>query len=278
MGASPPALELTPAMRALLESRGGDLVARAERFMASAPRRCTFVTSERVSAHPTRRGWLGRALGMPRSRPVLGPLQSKFGGRPYHEEPLDWSEAAFLGQLNFAELPSAPSGAPERGILGLDTDPTAVGVFRLRWYASPAEDRALPKDGIPTVGKWEVRMRFHEGWSVPAGKALDPLRPEADDIAVWTAWNEWAPPGYGEPSEGCHQILGHRSAGLDEHSGFQPRPGRSDRIEDYEMLWRITYDNAAGFHWGTNWVYVIIHRDDLASGRIGHAIVTVANY
>jgi hypothetical protein len=79
-------------------------------------------------------------------------------------------------------------------------------------------------------------------------------------------------------AEGGHRILGHRSSGLDEHYGFEPPPGRSRTIEEYEMLWRITFDNAAGFAWGTNWVYVIVHRDDLRAGRLDRAVVTGANY
>jgi hypothetical protein len=43
------------------------------------------------------------------------------------------------------------------------------------------------------------------------------------------------------------------------------------------MLWRITFDNTAGFHWGSNWVYVIIHPDDLLAGRLDQAVVTGAN-
>ena len=44
------------------------------------------------------------------------------------------------------------------------------------------------------------------------------------------------------------------------------------------MLWRITFDNVADFGWGTNWVYVIVHRDDLAEDRLDRALVTGANY
>jgi hypothetical protein len=43
------------------------------------------------------------------------------------------------------------------------------------------------------------------------------------------------------------------------------------------LLWRITYDNPAGFAWGTNWLYVILHADDLQVTAFEHAIVVGAN-
>jgi hypothetical protein len=39
----------------------------------------------------------------------------------------------------------------------------------------------------------------------------------------------------------------------------------------------VDYDHQAGFAWGTNWLYVVIHRDDLARGALENAVVTGAN-
>jgi len=64
---------------------------------------------------------------------------------------------------------------------------------------------------------------------------------------------------------------------LNEHYGLKPVAGRSDSIRDYALLWRIDFDNAAGFAWGTNWLYVVIHKDDLARGALENAVVTGAN-
>ncbi|WP_434346822.1 hypothetical protein ACN6A1_36860 [Myxococcus virescens] len=40
---------------------------------------------------------------------------------------------------------------------------------------------------------------------------------------------------------------------------------------------RIDFDNASGFHWGTNQGYVLIHPEDLAANQLERAVVTWAN-
>ncbi|MCY1032053.1 hypothetical protein OV207_11340 [Corallococcus sp. BB11-1] len=45
----------------------------------------------------------------------------------------------------------------------------------------------------------------------------------------------------------------------------------------YVRTERVNYDHPAGFHWGTNWVYALIHPEDLAAGRLERAVVTTAN-
>jgi hypothetical protein len=274
-----PPLELPPQLEQMLTERGGDLLARVARFLESSPRPCTYATSERVANRPLRVGRIAGLLGRSSSPPTLGKLESKFGGMPYYEEPdLEWSGHAFLGQMNFADIAQPPPGSPRKGIFALDSADKGPLSFRTRWYPDPREAAAQEGPLPPSLGPWEARLRFKPGWSLPPSKPWTQFVPDNDD-AIWDAWNDWEPAGYLEDERDLgHRILGHPSSGLDEHYGFEPPPGRAPTIEDYEMLWRITYDNTAGFAWGTNWVYVIIHRDDLAAARLERAVVTAANY
>lgn len=78
--------------------------------------------------------------------------------------------------------------------------------------------------------------------------------------------------------DGCHRLGGHRAAGLDEPYRFAGAPGRTNRIEEYEMILRLTFDNEAGIQWGSNFIYILIHCQDLAEERLERAVVTTANY
>ncbi len=276
-----PSLELPAELRQLLHSRSPELVAEVERFLAKAPRRCTYLRSERVADAPLHRSWLARLFGLGSAKPVLATLDSKFGGVPYVEEPdLGWEHYAFLGQLNFAQLQDPAPGWPRRGLFALDfgVPDASSGMFRVRWYPEPSEERSRAL-GVPRcVGAWETRMVFSPGWSLPGGKAWDAPLPAGDE-ELWETWNEWEPKGFREDArDECHRLFGHRSAGLDEHTRFEPPPGRGTAIGHYEQLWSLTFDNPAGFQWGTNWIYVLVHEADLAENRLERAVVTTANY
>lgn len=277
---APPPLELPARLGRLLESRSPRLRADVERFLAEAPRRCTDVRSERVAGAPLRRFFLSRWLGLRAASPVLPVLDSKFGGAPYVEEAgLTWEGYSFLGQINFAQIEDPAPELPRRGLLALDVGPVNRGftseAFRVRWYPEPSEQRARSEAVPHCVGAWETRMLFSPGWSLPGGRAWHAPLP-ADDDELWEEWNDWSPEGFHE-ADGQHRLLGHRSAGLDEHYGFTPPPGRGHAIEAYEMLWSLTFDNPAGFHWGSNCLYVLIHEEDLAEGCLERAVVTGAN-
>jgi hypothetical protein len=272
-------LELPRNLKDLLARRGGGLVERVEAFLESAPHRCTYATSERATRYPLHRGFVGRVLGLPTSDPVLGRCASKFGGFPYWEErDLSWDGFAFLGQVNFADIFDPPPECPKSGLLAVDLCATFFTTsFRVRWYPQPRDGAAHLGDQPNCVGRWETRLCFREGWSLPGGDAWHAPLP-AGDRELWQVWNDWSPPGYlDDERELCHRLFGHRSGALDDHYGFEPPANRSESIEEYAMVWRITFDNPAGFHWGTNWVYVIIHRDDLALGRFDRCVVTGAN-
>lgn len=62
-----------------------------------------------------------------------------------------------------------------------------------------------------------------------------------------------------------------------EHDGCLLAPDRSRSIRDYRLVWRISYDNPAGFAWGTNWLYAILHQDDLRAGAFERTVVISAN-
>ncbi|WP_158079997.1 DUF1963 domain-containing protein [Archangium sp. Cb G35] len=130
-----PSLELPTELRQLLRSRSAELLADVERFLADAPRRCTYIRSERAARAPLRRSWLGRLLAGDAAKPVLAPVDSKFGGVPYVEEAdLTWEPYAFLGQINFAQVEDPPPGMPRRGLFALDFAEAGAGSFRVRWY------------------------------------------------------------------------------------------------------------------------------------------------
>lgn len=274
----PPPLQLPQRLRAKLAAHGQAAVTRVEAALSTAPRRCVYVESERVSDTPLRRGPLGRLFGLGVAQPVLGPLASKLGGVPYDEGDAQWDAWQFLGQINFADVGDPPEGCPKRGILAIDlsTDPRHGGL-RTRWYPRPSEKRAVRNEPVAGAAWWEARLQFRPGWSLRDDPRWLDLVPR-DDEKLAKAWEEWSPDGYDEDADDdCHRILGHRPKVLEENYGFEPAPGRTESIDEYEMLLRITFDKAADLGWGSNRIYVIIHRDDLARGDLQHARITGAN-
>lgn len=275
-----PPLEVPADLRRLLQSRSSELVARVERFLAEAARRCTYLRTERVAGSPLRPSLLHRLLGHRPAAPLLPILDSKFGGVPYVEEAnLPWEGFRFLGQINLAQIEDPPPLLHRHGLFALDvgTEGLSSGAFRVRWYPAPSEQHSRSSALPRCVGRWETRMRFSPGWSLPGGEAWNAPLP-ADDDELLRAWNGWRPEGFLEDEQHpAHRLLGHRSAGLDEPYGFEPPPGHGGAIGDYEMLWRITFDNPSGFHWGSNWLYVLVHHEDLVAGRLDRAVVTGAN-
>lgn len=274
-----PPTTLLPELERLLASRTPQ-VREAIRRVVAEVRPCVRLLSERVGSKPIRGGVFDRMLRRPRPAPVLSATASKFGGTPYFEHESELQGGRFLGQVNFADVTQAltkqdfplPAGMPDRGLLAFDLVADRPG--RTRWYPAP-RTRELATLEIDAVAKYETAINFEGSWSL---RGLDWFNsvPEGDG-ELWDYMNELEITGVDCDAHGGHKLFGHANEALNEHYGLTPITGRSESIRDYALIWRIDYDNPAGFSWGTNWLYVVIHRDDLARGAFENAIVTGAN-
>jgi hypothetical protein len=277
---SPP--QIPEKVRTALAIFDPSAVARAEGFLATSARPCVDFDCRRASTAPLRRGLLGRLLGLAVAKPQLPVLASKFGGRPYvTAADTPWpKDCTFLMQINLADLPvSHVRELPVHGILALDLK---AGSFRnpwahrVRFYPEPSEVGAVDPGRVRCRGAYEAALRFACGWSYPDGDAWAAAVGVTTKDPASESWSEWHSEAEPLPlGQMRHRILGHPAAGVAEMYGFTPPVGS---IADYEMLLRIDFDNAAAFHWGSNVVYVVIHRDDLKAGRLDRARLSSANY
>jgi hypothetical protein len=273
-------------LRKVLVRATPEVLARAELFLAQAAAPCVYFQSARVSERPLRRGLVGRLLGKQVAEPKLPVLQSKFGGVPYvtaADLPL-MKDRRFLLQINLAEVASLPQPLPRQGLFCVDM-PASGRYFRwfaVRFYTEPSEALAvLPPTPIRCVGKYEAAMRFMPGMSYDADE-WDTVFPDEDGDfqEAWAECNGEVDTMIGDarPSRGAlHCLSGHRGV-RDADTDLRPPDGYPPNQRDYEQLLRLDCDNGAGFAWGSNVVYIYIHRDDLAAGRLGRAFDTPANY
>ena len=274
-----PQLPLNELERLLIER--SPQIAAAVRLIVADLRPCVRLETSRASNVPIRGRMLDRWRGAPRPAPRLPVTASKFGGRPYCEHANELQARRFLGQINFAEVSRAliaegfprPEGIPDAGLLAVDLTPGSL-LGEVRWYREPRAEAAVEAVS-DVVARYEAALAFSGSWSLRGLEWFDAI-PEGDD-ELWTWMNELEAPGVDEDARGGHKLFGHPNEALNEHYGFTPVPGRSGSIRDYALLWRIDCDNAAGFSWGTNWLYVIIHKSDLARGAFENAVVTAAN-
>jgi hypothetical protein len=273
---TPPPLRLPDPVREDLEQHRPGLAEETEQLLASHARPCVAITAQRVSKAPLRRGALARLFGGREAEPALGVLASKFGGLPYCEVDEDWSEHSFLGQIDLAEATAVlpPDVVKLNGLLRLDFGMPSNGL-RVRWFREPSVSRAI--DARPgSVGAWETKLQFALAWTLPEGDALEALWPLREP--KWFDYDEFDPPGYnGDGHNEFHRMLGHKTGGLDDHYGFTPPDGCSEDIAEYALLLRLTFDNEADFGWGTNWIYLLVPRADLAAGDLSRVVVTGAN-
>lgn len=215
------------------------------------------------------------------SAPVLSPLASKWGGTPYGEAGEDWKGWAFLGQL---DLSAAAEVLPElgaRGLVRIDvTEDGALerGGMRARWFEAPSLERHGVPPSVASRGAWEARIDFERGWTLPDRHAdffahfPSRVRDHWLDIGA-------SPEGFDrDDALFLHRLGGWAASGLDEPYDFAPAKGAPSDIDAHEMLLRITFDNVADFAWGTNWIYVLVPRADLARGDLSRLTVTAANY
>jgi uncharacterized protein YwqG len=268
---------LSSRLHADLSRLGPEIAAVVTQTLQKNLRPCLLVESKRVGQAPLHRGALGRMLGLRTDAPRLPLLDSKLGGTPYTTAPLEGGRW-FLGQLNFAQLPSSLPGLPRQGLLAIDgvRGRSAFGLsFTTRWYPRPSEAEAVPARDVARFGRFEAALRFRESWSLPCWEELEALLPEeawwlSDDVDEWQRES-------GMCDEGCHRLGGHRSFGQDSLSLFEPPTGLSKDFREYEQLFRLNFDNAADFTWGSNQVYLLVHRDDLTAQRFDRLAFAVAN-
>jgi hypothetical protein len=274
MNTPPP---LPSRLRELLARHGPEAVASVERSLPTILRPCLWVESERVGRAPLHRSRLARMLGGTTDSPRLPLLGSTWGGMPYTTAALPLRAGQrFLGQINFAELPPCVPEFPRQGLLAIDLNPPGSDrVFQTRWYARPSEAEATTTADVRCVGRFEAALRFHCGWSVSRGEECEAVLPFSDEELL-DAWSAWEPDGSFNDDR-RHRLGGYRSLDLDALSAFQPPPGRSEDVREYELLLRLTFDNAADFAWGTNWTYLLIHRDDLRDGHFDRMGLALGN-
>lgn len=276
----PPALD-TRSIEMLLASRPTDVAKQVRRTLDDI-RPCVQATSVRVGERPLKAGVIARLLGGQPSLPQLSVVASKFGGVPYSERGREPGNVLFLGQINFAEVSAEldagrfpkPAHMPAKGILALDL---ADGMSNacVRWYPEPDVVSHVNPGPVPSSGKYEAAIAFAGGWSL---KGLDwyTAVPQGDG-ELWEALIDFDRGEVdGHHHDRHHKLFGHTDEILNEFFDVE-RARRGSRPEDYVQVWRITFDNEAGFSWGTNWLYVLLHRDHLATGDFAKAIVMVAN-
>lgn len=274
---------LLPELEALL-SRRSPQVAEAVRRAVTDLRPCLRLESERASPVPIRGTWLGRLLGQVPPQAVLPVMASKFGGIPYVERPDEVGNRHFIGQINFADALQAlatqrfpvPEGMPAAGILAVDLEQTGFG-GRVRWHPEPSESKCVPPSRpVECVARYESAIRFRGSWSLRGLAWFDAVA--SDDHELWEYMNELEVAGVDEDSRGGHKLFGHANEVLNDVHAFTPDPAwAAASIRKHALVWRIDCDNQAGFAWGTNWLYVVIHSEDLGRGAFEKSVVAVAN-
>ncbi len=268
-------------MRSDLDAHRPGLADEFEHTLAQQARPCVAITSKRVASWPLRGSLLTRALGARTAAPTLDRLASKFGGLPYAEADERWEGWRFLGQIDLEEASAVlrADAVKLRGLLRLDLGDGVLGSnsvvnVRARWFPQPSAERAVDVQPA-SVGGWETRLEFALAWTLPAGDALNALWPL--QAWAWLDYTTFDPDGYnGDGHNEFHRLLGHRTVSPQELSVVMPMlPGET--LSDLEPLLRLTFDNQAGFSWGTNWLYLLVSRDELARGDLSRVVVAHAN-
>jgi hypothetical protein len=241
-------------------------------------RPCVRLKTERANNTPIHGTLISRMFGKSPPHPLLDVLCSKYGGMPYYENDIEIKNCTFIGQINFAEVTAhltagghpIPVGMPRHGLLAVDEIGDCMNA-RTRWYDNPKKID-LRYININQKARYETKIHFTHGLSLRGLDYFDCI--PKDDGELWDLMNDLEIKGIDEDE---HILFGHTWSTLNEHYGFTPKVGRSNNIKDYQMIWRISWDNQSGMGFGTNWYYVIIHKQDLEHGQFENSIVTAAN-
>jgi uncharacterized protein YwqG len=230
---------------------------------SSSPARCEGPTS----------------TGLPAPSSTGQTMNRYLGGAPYLESTADWPThkarpEPFLGQFNFADLREHVPGIPPRGILAvyMNSGGSQGNLLTCRWFPEPQPDKTIaPPTSARYDAKYETQLAFTPSWSQPSSGTWQAIIGEKNE-ALWETVNDWQSDFasvLGE-NERAHQLFGHPSSALLEEVGVP-------ELTRQRLVLRITFDNPAGFHWGSNVLYVLVDAEDLAAGRLDRTTSYLAN-
>lgn len=250
-----------------------------QRWFEDGLRPAYLLTSTRTSAQAQRPSVVGRLLGKKPAPAVLPVEASKFGGRPYLESPDDWPRSGakpyqYLAQINFAEVDGHVPQAPRRGVLVFyqRTDWPCGQPGVCRWYPDAAASKAaLPPDAGVSIPRYEAKIGFVRSWTLPGSDGWEEVL-KGKDALLWDALLEWKDEfdtdrGY---SDSSHELFPEATSALLEELQLK-------ELRDATTVLRVAGDVAAGFDWGTNWVYYLVKNEDLRAGRLDRMTCSVAN-
>ncbi len=280
MPAIAPSVGLPAEMVAKLEAMEWGLAQSVARKLRSVARPAMLITSRRVSTSPMQRDGLGKADERPVSPARLTATEGKFGGVPYMEDRETWGAYEFVGQFDLTAIGTQLSDPRLRGLLRVDVRSahSFAESFRATWFPNPRPTSAMPVTGIPTRGAYEARHSLLPTWTLPSPRLIQSrvLATGGELVADWLISRGWVPPQFCHDAAVDHRVLGWPSWGLEDHYGFVPPPGVSQDLNAWEMVLRLSMDQAAGFDWGNNWGYFLVPREDLERGDLRRIVITAA--
>jgi len=226
-------------------------------------------------------------------------VTSKLGGLPWLPTGTLWpvdkkgTPMAFIGQVNFAEMPNVVDSCPNKGVLLLfksvdyrDYLPKDRAGFRIMWF----EDlESAPFDcfppNIPSHSILpEMLLESRVVWSLPEPVSYGEifgihLSPEQE----WLIANRVRQ--FNEQNAGKHQLLGVNHPRLDEvkavcafaANGVSYSVQRHkdsmykhlvDASRDWQLLWRIIDDPTGGQGKGATELFVMIRSQDLNDRKL----------
>lgn len=211
---------------------------------------------------------------------ILARTASKLGGVPYLTDAAQWPRIGdrplqWLGQINFAEVRPHQASLPERGILAMWFDrsfwrgrPPLV----CRWFPEPDAARAadLPGDAPQVTWLYETALHFRptRWYGDVDDDALAAILTDCELDERDRVYDRLD--SEGREHHATQELLASTWRDLARDLG-ESRRGRT-------VLYRISFENEAGFAWGTNTFYLHIADQDLANGALDRVTAAVANF